>query len=1169
MSSRRKGAAEVTIPIKMQLDTDEAVKDLQEFAKTAKTNVSSFSAAKRILDGFEKSAKEAFNSDNVDKMTIRIMNLQKEAASAAKAIMKSKDMFKEVYGRQAIREQYSDPKAREDFLAQDRELRDRIASIRAEMQKLALPAIGKTDYFFKMQESFNKAEMSVAKLVAAQKRLEDEGKKGTDEWKRLAEAITSAKRSSAGYKSQMSQAMKSNEVVEAKKRYEELDATLKKLLADQKSFDYILKILDDRAGFETGDKSFIERFERLAMAVKFADLQVRELEKSTDKLNGKGKDNDAFARGFYLIRTAINDVSKGLNGLLDKFKKLGHRIAEAAKHMLHLNEHGTKTHRSLSDGFKMALKNIMRYGFGIRSLYFLFRRLRKYAVEALGEMAKAFPEVNAQMSRAVTALNQMKGSIGTAIQPLLNVLVPVLEKVANLISKIMSLVGSLFAMITGQGKIYQAVATQTDYAASLDKTGASAKKAKKELEGYLSPIDEINKYKTNKDDSGGGAGGAGYELVEAPINPFAQKIMDIINKILDPIKKAWARVGEYVKRAWMTAFNSVKKLVTDIGRDFLEVWNQPATVKMLENIFRIVANIGNIIAYLAKNLDDAWNKNQVGLHILEKIRDIFAIIVEHILSASRYTVVWAKNLNFSPLLEAFNTFLESLKPVIDNIAGVVEDFYKQVLLPLTKWTIEKGLPELLGVFEDFNNKVDWDGLRSKLSELWEALEPFAERVGEGLIMFIDDISEKLADFLNSETFDKLVDGLTEFINSLTAEDIEGTLWGIVNAFIALKAAATGFEILGKLVLHLKELTLVVKNWDVISGIVSKLSGILLLIGGLATAITNFVSMWKNGWSAISTILEALGIALAVIGAIILGAPALIAAIVGAVIFAISQIAIVVHDNWDAIKQFFSDLWDSIVSIFSPLVEWFVGHIIEPLVNFWKGFFSRVKSIFEGLWIIIKAIWIVVSTWFNTKVIQPVVKLWTGFKTTISTIFTNIVSGIKTVFSPIISWFNAHIITPLKQIFDTVWNAITSGAKNAFNGIMGFVERAVNGIIDGVNKFFGFFNAAVQFAGKITGDSYSGIQLIDHVSLPRLAQGAVIPPNKEFMAMLGDQKAGTNIETPLATMVEAFNQALAQNGGAGKTEINFLLPDRRKVAQYVLEGGRIMQTSTGRNPFELT
>ena len=72
-----------------------------------------------------------------------------------------------------------------------------------------------------------------------------------------------------------------------------------------------------------------------------------------------------------------------------------------------------------------------------------------------------------------------------------------------------------------------------------------------------------------------------------------------------------------------------------------------------------------------------------------------------------------------------------------------------------------------------------------------------------------------------------------------------------------------------------------------------------------------------------------------------------------------------------------------------------------------------------------------------------------------------------------------------------------------------------------------------------------------------------------MAMLGDQKSGTNIETPLATMVEAFNQALAQNGGAGKTEINFLLPDRRKVAQYVLEGGRIMQTSTGRNPFELT
>ena len=85
----------------------------------------------------------------------------------------------------------------------------------------------------------------------------------------------------------------------------------------------------------------------------------------------------------------------------------------------------------------------------------------------------------------------------------------------------------------------------------------------------------------------------------------------------------------------------------------------------------------------------------------------------------------------------------------------------------------------------------------------------------------------------------------------------------------------------------------------------------------------------------------------------------------------------------------------------------------------------------------------------------------------------------------------------------------------------------------------------------------------------LAQGAVIPPNKQFMAMLGDQKQGTNVETPLSTMVEAFNQALAQNGGGNQSiTLNLMLPDKRTIAQYAIEGGQVLQMSRGRNPFLL-
>ena len=63
-------------------------------------------------------------------------------------------------------------------------------------------------------------------------------------------------------------------------------------------------------------------------------------------------------------------------------------------------------------------------------------------------------------------------------------------------------------------------------------------------------------------------------------------------------------------------------------------------------------------------------------------------------------------------------------------------------------------------------------------------------------------------------------------------------------------------------------------------------------------------------------------------------------------------------------------------------------------------------------------------------------------------------------------------------------------------------------------------------------------------IPKFARGAVIPPNREFLAVLGDQKSGTNVEAPLATIVQAMQIALASNGGAnsGTNEAYMVLDD---------------------------
>lgn len=105
------------------------------------------------------------------------------------------------------------------------------------------------------------------------------------------------------------------------------------------------------------------------------------------------------------------------------------------------------------------------------------------------------------------------------------------------------------------------------------------------------------------------------------------------------------------------------------------------------------------------------------------------------------------------------------------------------------------------------------------------------------------------------------------------------------------------------------------------------------------------------------------------------------------------------------------------------------------------------------------------------------------------------------------------------------NAIVGGAKGAVNGLIGLFEGMANGVIKCVNAIIRGLNKisfdVPDWVPSIGGRTFGfNIRPISEISIPRLAQGAVIPPNKEFLAVLGDQKHGTNVETPLSVIQEA-------------------------------------------------
>ena len=162
----------------------------------------------------------------------------------------------------------------------------------------------------------------------------------------------------------------------------------------------------------------------------------------------------------------------------------------------------------------------------------------------------------------------------------------------------------------------------------------------------------------------------------------------------------------------------------------------------------------------------------------------------------------------------------------------------------------------------------------------------------------------------------------------------------------------------------------------------------------------------------------------------------------------------------------------------------------------------------------------------------------------------------------VKWFWNTYIGP---VFTWQWwanlgksciNGLIAGFEGGINGIIWAFESMINWIVDALNSLsFEIPDWVPGIGGQTWGINIPRANF-GRVSIPRLAQGAVIPPNREFLAVLGDQKQGMNIEAPLQTIVDAFNIALSQNGGyngGGNTEV-VLEIDGREFGRAVVEQG---------------
>ena len=111
--------------------------------------------------------------------------------------------------------------------------------------------------------------------------------------------------------------------------------------------------------------------------------------------------------------------------------------------------------------------------------------------------------------------------------------------------------------------------------------------------------------------------------------------------------------------------------------------------------------------------------------------------------------------------------------------------------------------------------------------------------------------------------------------------------------------------------------------------------------------------------------------------------------------------------------------------------------------------------------------------------------------------------------------------------NTVWDKMTNAIKTAVNGIIGFINRMISAVVTGINAVINALNGLSFDLPDIFGGGHVGfhISTLTAPQIPYLAQGAVIPANREFLAVLGDQNHGTNVEAPLDTIKQAVAEVM--------------------------------------------
>ena len=377
-----------------------------------------------------------------------------------------------------------------------------------------------------------------------------------------------------------------------------------------------------------------------------------------------------------------------------------------------------------------------------------------------------------------------------------------------------------------------------------------------------------------------------------------------------------------------------------------------------------------------------------------------------------------------------------------------------------------------------------------------------------------------------------------------AAEMEGLAESIGNVAGKLKETAIqwGLELKAKALSRAEDLKIIAINTvEHVKAFGMMISQLALSAGAwiaeTAAKVANTAAQWAQiaattAWQAIcvaaTAVTTAFGAAMTFltgpIGLVILGIAALIA------------IVVLLVKNWDTVSAKAQEVWSFIEGLFAEFDAFLQGVFAKDFTEQFGAFGNVLNAFFAN-----------------------VENIWNAIKS----IFSGIVDFVKNVFAG--DWGAAW--DSIVHVFKGIWEYLLAIVKAPINGIIGLINGLVQGVVDGINLVIKALNSVSfgipDWVPVIGGQTFGfNLQMLNAPQIPYLAKGAVLPANKPFLAVVGDQKHGTNVEAPLTTIQEAVGLVMGDHIAAMMAGFEALLKEQQ-ATRRTIEGIEIGDAVIGR------